>query len=260
MVVAWDRMKPALGAALKHLVLCMVIAALSALLVFGLWYPAPYSVLAGGLTLFSILVAVDVVSGPLLTLVVFDRNKARSVLARDIAVIVVFQLTGLVYGLYSVVQARPIFLAYEGNRFRLVSMADVDKTQLSKAPPEFQVPGFRGPRLIGARLADASDADFQGSVILSMQGLHPAFRPERWVPYESLLPELKLALQSIESLKAKHPDASSQIDQALVSHGLTSETAGYLPLDAEKANPVNWVVIVERASGQPKAFLPLDGW
>ncbi len=260
MVAVRDRIKPAFGAVLKHLVLSMVIAALSALLVFGLWYPTPYHVLAGGLVLFGVLIAVDVVSGPLLTMVVFDRNKPRPVLARDIAIIVLLQLASLIYGLYSVAQARPIFLAYEGNRFRLVSMADVDTTQLSKAPPQFQVPGFRGPGLIGARLADASDADFQSSVMLSMQGLHPAFRPTRWVTYESLLPELKSALQPIESLKAKQPDAGAEIDQALMRNALTSETAGYLPLDAEKANPVSWVVIVERASGLPKAFLPLDGW
>lgn len=260
MTTVQKRLRPALFATLKHLMFSMLVASLAALLVFGLWYPAPYHVLAGGLALFGILVAVDVVSGPLLTLVVFDRKKSRPVLVRDIAIIVLLQLTGLAYGLYSVAQARPLFLAYEGNRFRLVSMADVDETQLGKAPPQFQVPSLRGPQLIGAKLAGANDADFQSSVMLSMQGLHPAFRPERWVAYESLLPELKLALQPIESLKGKHPDAGAEIDATLASHALTSETAGYMPLEAEKANPVNWVVIVERASGQPKAFLPLDGW
>ena len=255
-----NRLQPAIKAASKHLVLSLVIAGLAAWLVFGLWYPAPYHVLAGGLALFGILVAVDVVSGPLLTLVVFDRNKPRPVLTRDLAIIVLLQLAGLAYGLYSVAQARPIFLAYEGNRYRLVSMADVDETQLGKAPPAFQVPGLRGPRLIGAKLADGGDADFRSSVMLSMQGLHPSFRPERWVAYEALVPDLQAALRPVALLKEKHPGAQAEIGATLSRHALTADTAGYLPLDAEKAEPVNWVVIVERSSGQPKAFLPLDGW
>lgn len=255
-----NRLRSALFAALKHLMFSLLVAGVVAMLVFRWWYPAPYHLLAGGLTLFGILVAVDVVSGPLLTLMVFDRRKPRPVLTHDITIIVLLQLASLAYGLYSVAQARPIFLAYEGNRFRVVSMADVDEAQLGKASPEFQVPGFSGPRLIGAKLAGAGDADFQSSVMLSMQGLHPAFRPERWVAYEALVPDLQAALLPIAMLKSKHPAAKADIDATLGKHALTMEAAGYLPLDAEKAEPVNWVVIVERGSGQPKAFLPLDGW
>ena len=260
MMAIRSRARSALQAVLKHLAWSVVIAGLAATLVFGLWYPTPYHVLAGGLTLFGILVAVDVVSGPLLTLVVFDPKKPRRVLTRDIAGIVLLQFAGLAYGLYSVAQARPVFLAYEGNRFRLVSMADIDEAQLGKAPPEFQVPGFHGPRLIGARLAQADAPDFQNSVMLSMQGLHPAFRPERWVAYASMAPEVKAVLQPMALLKKKHPGMQAEIDATLAKHALTNESAGYLPLDAEKATPVNWVVIVERSSGQPKAFMPLDGW
>lgn len=260
MVVVRERIKPALKSALKHLGLSVAIAGVSAMLVFGLWYPPPYHLLAGGLSLFVILVAVDVISGPLLTLVVYDQRKPRAVMARDIAVIVLLQLLGLAYGLHSVAQARPVFLAHEGNRFRLVSAVDVDETQLPQAEPEFQVLGYRGPRLIGVKLADASDPEFQSSVMLSMQGLHPAFRPARWVPYASVVPEVKSALQSMATLKEKHPDAEAEIDRALANHALTSDSAGYLPLDAEKAEPVNWVVVVDRESGLPKTFLPLDGW
>ena len=196
-----ERLQPALRAALLHLCASALVAALAAALVFGLWYPAPYGALAGGFALFTLVVAVDVVCGPLLTLVVFDRRKPRAELARDIGMIAVLQLAALAYGLYSVAQARPIYLAYEGNRFRVVSLADVDPHKLSGAPPEFRSPGYGGPRLVGARLTEATDPNFQQSIVESLQGLHPSFRPERWVPYESQRASLQAELKPLAALK-----------------------------------------------------------
>lgn len=255
-----QRIKLAFSAGLKHLFASVLIAALVAWLVFGLWYPAPYAQLAGGFALFGLMMAVDVVCGPLLTCIVFNPKKPRSELVRDIGVIVLLQLAALTYGLYSAAQARPIFLAYEGNRFRVVSMADVDQSKLPLAMPEFQSPSYTGPKLVGAKLTEGTDQNFKESIVLSMQGNHPSFRPERWVPYESLLPHLREALQPIAVLKAKNSNAEKQIDLALKKNQLTDVSAGYLPLEAEKAKPADWVVIVDRSSGQPKAFLPLDGW
>ncbi len=162
--------------------------------------------------------------------------------------------------LYGIAQARPVYLAYEGNRFRVVTMRDIEPGRLPKAQPEFRSPGYGGPRLIGAKLAEATDPNYRQSIMESLQGLHPSFRPERWVPYEAQRVALRAELKPMTGLKAKHPQATASIDEVLVRQGLTDDSAGYLPLDAEKANPADWVVIVERVSGQPCAFLPLDGW
>lgn len=73
-----SRLKPALTAAFKHLVGSVLVAMLCAGLVFGLWYPSPYGKVAGGFALFGIMVAVDVICGPILTLIVFNPSKPRS--------------------------------------------------------------------------------------------------------------------------------------------------------------------------------------
>ena len=54
-----------LRAATIHLSVTLVVAALAAWLVFGLWYPYPYREISGGRELFLLVVAVDVVLGPL---------------------------------------------------------------------------------------------------------------------------------------------------------------------------------------------------
>lgn len=255
-----DRIKHACNAALSHLLVSIVVVSLIAWSIFGLWYPSPYDQWTDVSGLLKLMIVVDIVCGPLLTCVVYNPQKPRIELIRDISVIALLQLAALTYGIYSAAKARPIYLAYEGSRFRVVSMADVDQSKLSLALPEFQSPSYTGPKLVGTKLTEATDPNFKESIMLSMQGNHPSFRPERWVPYESLIPQLQEALQPIAALKAKHPDASAQIDGALLKNQLTNENAGYLPLESEKANPIDWVVIVDRTSGQPKAFLPLDGW
>ncbi len=75
--------KSRLSAAGIHLTLSLAVAALAAWLVFGLWYPYPYREISGGRHLFLIVMAVDVIMGPLRTLAVFNRNKPTAELRRD---------------------------------------------------------------------------------------------------------------------------------------------------------------------------------
>lgn len=233
---------------------------MGATLVFLIWYPSPYDRLAGGRDLLCYVVLIDVICGPLLTFLIFDRRKSRKALVTDIGVIVLLQLLALGYGLHSMAQARPVFLAYEGSRYRLVSAADVDREFLPLAQPQFQSLPLAGPRWVGVRMSQATDRDFPASVQLSMAGLHPAFRPQRWVPYDSQADAVRAALLPLERLMSRHADDQALIDAALLKHGLKPEQVGYLPLSAEKANPMDWVVLVERHSGRPRDFLPLDGW
>jgi hypothetical protein len=67
--------KDRLQASAAHFALSLLVAALAAALVFGVWYPYPYREISGGRELFFIIVAVDVVMGPLLTFAVFNRKN-----------------------------------------------------------------------------------------------------------------------------------------------------------------------------------------
>lgn len=255
-----SRMKAASRVASIHLVGVLVLIAISGFLLFKIWFPYPYCQTSGGRNLFLVLFAVSVICGPLLTLVLFDSSKSRSKLWVDAVLIIAIQISSLAYVFYGIAQARPVYLAYEGNRFRVVTMRDVDPGRWPDAQLEFRSPGYSGPRLVGAKLAEATDSNYRQSIVESLQGLHPSFRPERWVPYESQRAALQAELKPMAALKAKHAQDVASINEALMQKGLTDDSAGYLPLDAEKASPADWVVIVERTSGLPRAFLPLDGW
>ena len=130
------RYRAAFIAAGIHFICSAVVAGLAAGLVFGMWYPYPYRELAGGRELFLLVVAVDVVCGPLLTAVLFNPAKSREELWRDLSLVAVIQLIALGYGLHTVWQARPLFLAHEvaGPASRL-SMLSVKSCKRSRATP-----------------------------------------------------------------------------------------------------------------------------
>lgn len=250
------RLRAGTSAALKHLALSLLVALGVGALVFGVWYPPPYDELADGQALFWLVMAVDVVCGPLLTLVIFDPKKPRRELIRDIGVVVLIQLGALAYGLHSVAQARPVWLAFEGTRFRVVSVPDLAGQNLAEAPEALRRLSWSGPKLLGVQVASGNEKDFQQSVLQSMAGLHPAFRPTRWRPYESMLPELQAALKPIDELIAKQAAKADVIRNGLKGH--TAEAVGYLPLVSKDVN--DWVVLIRRDNGQPVAILPVDGY
>lgn len=252
------RLRAAFRAASWHLLLSLLVAVLAAALVFGLWFPAPLHQIAGGTGLFAILMAVDVVCGPVLTLILFDPQKARRKWLQDVALIALVQVGALVYGLGQMALARPVFIALEGDRFRIVQALDVDLTQLDKALPEFRALGYTGPRVITARLARPGDADYLESVQLAAQGFHPAFRPQRWQVYDGASPALLTQLQPLPSLRDKNPGRDRLLDEAVQKLGVGEDALGYLPLVREEIT--DWVALVRRSDGIPVAYLPLDGW
>src|SRR5258708_26567048 len=87
-----------------------LLALVCATLYFG-WYRWPGWYLTGMLHILLLMVGVDVALGPLLTLVVASPGKANRVLARDIVMIVILQLTALVYGTTAMWQERPLYSA-----------------------------------------------------------------------------------------------------------------------------------------------------
>ncbi len=90
---------PRLKASALHLILSLLVVCASTALLVASWYPGALLFAAGGTQLLILIVSVDLILGPLLTFVVFDRRKQS--LAFDLAFIVVLQLCALAYGMYA---------------------------------------------------------------------------------------------------------------------------------------------------------------
>ena len=253
-----DRLFTAFKASLAHLLVSLLVALLCASLIFGLWYPSPFDQLAKGREIFILVMAIDVICGPLLTLVIFDRKKPKSELWRDMGVIGLIQIFALCYGIFSLMNARPVWVAFEGDRFRVVSIPDINLEKLHLAPDPLQNLSLSGPKLLGVRLATGADADFKDSIIQSLNGEPPAFRPARWVQYNTQVQDIIKSAKPLKNLLQKYPTQKNVLEEIAVKSNLSMEKLGYMPLLAE--GTLEWTAIIGLEDGLPKAYLALDAW
>jgi hypothetical protein len=250
--------RPRLRASGIHLGLSLAIALLAAWLVFGLWYPYPYREISGGRELFAILVSVDVVLGPLITLAVFDRvKKPLSELRRDLAVVALLQLSALGYGLYTVYVARPVQLVFEYYRFAVVHAVDFPEDVPIQAPAGINPRPITGPGLLSLR----EFKDAQEKMEMTMAALGGAALPTRtelWQPYPMAAAQIRKEGKPVAELKARFPKVAPQIDQLLAKHGTAASSFLYLPMVARRSTA--WTVLVDPATLEIKEFLPLDSF
>lgn len=242
-----------------HLVLSLAVAAAAAGLVFGLWYPYPYREISGGRELFFIVIAVDVVMGPLLTLTVFNSSKPVRELRRDLTVIGLLQMTALIYGLWTVSVARPVHLVFEMDRFRVVHAIEVSEAELDQAPPGLQHLPWTGPTVLGMR-PFRNDKEKTDMTMVALGGVPLGARPGLWQDYEKAGPQVLAAAKPLDNLRTRFPEQAGLIDAALKSvPGATRSgaTLGYLPMAGRDKY---WTVLLDLNTSEVIAFVPIDSF
>jgi hypothetical protein len=251
--------KSRLLAASVHLGVSAVIAALAAGLVFAIWYPYPYREISGGRELFMIAVAVDVVMGPLLTLAVFNVKKPVKTLRLDLAVIGLFQLAALAYGLWTVLVVRPVHLVFEIDRFRVVHAIEVPKEELPWAPAGLGTLPLTGPTLLSVREFN-DPKERSDATLAALAGLPVGARPAFWQTYEQGKPQILARARPLEELKTRFPDRIAEIEASLKSASRGSGKAGpigYIPMVGRKTF---WTVLVDTHTAEVIAFVPIDSF
>lgn len=239
-----------------HLGISLGIAALAALLVFGLWFPYPYREISGGRELFLIVVTVDVILGPLITLAVFNRLKPRTELVRDLAVVGMIQLAALGYGLWTVFVARPVHLVFEYDRFRVVHAIDVADELMDGRSPTVQAMPVTGPTLLALR--PFRNANEEGAATMAaLQGFSLSARPDLWQPYDDARQRVLLASRPVTALRQRFAGRVPDIDAAVARTGEPADALVYLPLVSRKAF---WTVLLDGRTADVRGFLPLDSF
>ena len=251
-----NKVKDRLGASGIHLGISLCVAVFAAALVFGLWYPYPYGEISGGRELFFLVVAVDVIMGPLITLAIFNRAKPRRELLIDFTVVGLLQLAALGYGLWTVFAARPVHLVFEYSRMTVVHAIDVDADLLAKAPTSLQKLPVTGPTVIALR-PFKNPAEQYDATMAAFEGFPLAARSDLWQAYEPVRADVLKEAKPVAELRARFSNQAAQIDLAIAATGRPVTDLRYLPLLSRKTA---WTVLLDTTTAEPLGYLPLDSF
>ena len=207
-----------------HFVISLLVGLVLLALSWFMWYPAPMLMAIGGHEIFLLVVGIDVVLGPLLTLVVFKSGKKT--LKFDLAVIALLQIAALVYGVSTLLEARPAYVAALGDKFQVIQATEVTDANLAKAKTSLP---WWGPHWVGTKApTDRYDIDAVNDVT-TVGGGRGHF-PQIHVPYDSMAKELIQRAQPIAALKKINSAQAAEIDAWLAKHGYTEQTAKFQPI------------------------------
>jgi hypothetical protein len=98
-----------------HMAISLVIFFILLVCITQYWYPGILFDTGNGWKAIGMIVGIDLVLGPLLTLIVFNHNKSS--LKFDLAIIALVQTAALVYGTWTIHQTRPVALAFINSSF-----------------------------------------------------------------------------------------------------------------------------------------------
>ncbi len=240
-----------------HLSVSALIATVVVSTMYFVWYPEPLFEAMGGNDLVIIIVGVDVILGPLVTLIVFNPAKGRRVLRMDLAAIALVQLCALVYGVHIVAVARPVYVVFTLDRFDVVSANDLFKEDLDLVKrPEFQSVPWGRPRVIAVSMPTTADEQLR-VIQWAASGSDLQVFPQYYRPYEELAPEALKRSAPLAELRKRHPEESGVIDAALAELGRREEDTRFLPL---KARNRDMTVLLDARTGAVAGYAKVNPW
>jgi hypothetical protein len=201
-------------------------------LYFG-WYRWPGWYLTDVTTVVLVMVCVDVVLGPTLTLIIANQKKSRRELARDIGIIVVVQLCALTYGSMSLWSGRPLYYAFSENVLQLVQAYDINANEARlgrEQKPALAPHWYSLPRWIWAPLPQDPDerdklveaAVSGGDDVISM--------PRYFKPWEEGTPSLRGQLKNVGDVAYFAKSEKKKLKEKMKAAGLPDDQSNAIPL------------------------------
>jgi len=237
---------------LAHLgISAVAFLALLYLIVF-IWYPQPYFSADGGWQGIRIIAGVDLVLGPILTLIVYKPGKPR--LKLDLAVIALLQVAALSWGTWQVHDGRTTLVTFADGIFYSLTPGSVamagDKAKQfidrAKHPPAYAV--VRLPADPKALLILKLNSAAQGSPLYTLGDRYEPLGPKT-------LPLVYAHSLDVTGVAKTRPDVQVRLDDFLARVGGEPAAFAFLPLQCRFRN---LVLALRRHDGTIAGTLDID--
>ncbi len=240
-------------AALVHLAISVSLGVALFAMVWFVWYPAPTLVVIGGHSIFLLLISIDVVLGPLLTLIVFKTGKRT--LKFDLTVIALLQVVAMVYGVRSLLEARPVFIAALGDKFQVVQAPEIADLNLKRAGKD-RLPWF-GPDLVGTAQPTEKFAAEEVAAVAQLAGGGLGHFPQFHVPYSTMREAILAKAKPVGDLRKLSPEQAGEIDRWFASRRLAESSVRYQPI---QISITDYAVILDAKTAEVVGIAPFKPW
>lgn len=214
-------------ASLIHLLISAALVGGVFAAVFFIWYPKPAFAVAGASSIIFMLIGIDLILGPLLTLIVYRQGKPG--LKFDLAVIALVQLTALVYGGYTLYEERPSYVVFAVDRIEYIARKDVDESQIRFETLRNKTPGS----LVHAFARSPEDPEeFQRFFDSVMFDGKPDLerRAEYWEPWHDGAEIIRSRMQPLASVEGESDAERAALERAGRRYASKHQELGLLPV------------------------------
>lgn len=204
------QLKPKLKATGIHLALSGAIFLIALYLIVFLWYPGFLFTSDGGWQGVRIMACVDLVLGPLLTLIIYNPLKTRRAILFDFTFIGVVQLGALLWGFYAVHEERPVALVHWENTFYPITV----KSLRAQGTGLDELDRFGGgnPRLVYAKPPEEAEARTQLFLNAFAGGLAEYEQVQLFQKLEPYMSVVATSQTKIELLTKRSPAIAAALD------------------------------------------------
>ena len=236
-----------------HLLISLLIVGSVAAYVIYFWYPIPLLPMAKADKLLIMVGGIDLIVGPLLTLIVYKQGKKT--LKMDLSIIAIIQAVFLSMGLYTLYQSRPVYLVATNQIFNLVFANEIVAEDLAKADSKYQHLTIMKPKLVGAVMP--SNIQEVSRITLSALGGGSDLQhmPQYYVEYPQITQQILKNSILINQVQKISAEQLATLQKAAINYGYKPEDVRLMNLRSSRGFAV---ILIDGKTAQPIGFVNLD--
>ena len=220
-------------------------------MVFFIWFPGPFSEIYNTWDAIKIIVAVDVILGPLCTLIIFDIRKKTKELKLDMLAIVTLQLIALGWGVHVTYSVRPVFIVFHQGDFFAFAESDLRIPALTDKSLTPAI--WKAPRVVYVK-PPKDGQEYRDIILNQLVGdVHTVhYLTSRYLPIENMKHEdvLKQALKL--DAKYRNPDIKTYVNNFVNEHGGAVADYAFFPV---KGGSSNGTLVLQRKTGEIAGYI-----
>ncbi len=223
-------------------------------LVYFAWFPYPFLKFTDPQKFSLLLIMAAGISAPLLTMLVYVKDKRGLIL--DLSVIVLIQILAIGWGTFTLYQARPYFMVFALDRFEIIAYREIDNTKV--LDENLLDKPFTGPVVLYASMPTDTalfqqllqEVMFEGKADLQ-------FRPEFWSLYLEKMQLVPAVARPLQLLLDARPESAPMIEQFVAHNGGDINHLLFVPVTGNQGEST---AIINAQDGRLLASLLIDPW